>query len=210
MKVIQLAVGPIEANCYIVYKEGSSKAFLVDPGEEGSKITEQLEECGIDEVTHILLTHGHFDHVGAAAEMKRKTGAKVCIHEDDLDMLVNPENSFNVMMGVHFPPCEADMILKGGETIEAAGMDVYTLHTPGHSPGSICYITEDVMFSGDTLFYMSIGRTDFPGGSSLKISYSINKTLGSLKKDYTVYTGHGPKTTLAFEMLNNPYMKREK
>jgi hydroxyacylglutathione hydrolase len=208
MKIIQMAVGPIQANCYIVYKEGSSKAFVIDPGEECSKIMEKLKECGIDEVTHILLTHGHFDHVGAAEEMKRKTGAKVCIHEGDLDMLENPENSFNVMMGVHFRPCEADTTLKGGETIDAAGMDVYTLHTPGHSPGSVCYITEDVMFSGDTLFYMSIGRTDFPGASSAEIYDSLKK-LGSLKRDYTVYTGHGPKTTLAFEMHNNPYITRE-
>lgn len=210
MKVEQMAVGPLEANCYIVYKEDSNKAFVVDPGSDYLRIMEKLDECGIDEVTHIFLTHGHFDHVGAVAEIRKATGAKVCLNERDIDMLENPEDSFAARMGIYVRACKADMVLKGGETINAAGINVNVISTPGHSGGSVCYLAGDVMFSGDTLFYMSIGRTDFPGGSDKEISNSLGNVLGSLNKDYTVYTGHGPQTTLAFEMGNNPYIKRAK
>jgi hydroxyacylglutathione hydrolase len=210
MKIVQVPVGGIEANAYIVYKEGSGKAFVVDPGAECTNIMAQLDDCGIDEVTHILLTHGHFDHVGAVAEMKRATGAKVCIHTRDIDMLKSPKSSFAAKMGIHVPPCEPDMILKGGEKIDAAEMDVFVLHTPGHSGGSVCYLAEDALFAGDTLFYMACGRTDLPGGSDTEYANSLNTVLRSLKRDYIIYTGHGPQTTLFAEFRKNPFFKREK
>lgn len=210
MKVLTMPVGGIEANAYIVYREGHDKAFVVDPGDECESILSSLNEEGIDDVTHILITHGHFDHIGAVAELKRATGAKVCIHSRDLDLLRNPRNSFAAIMGIHVAPCEPEIVICGGETINAAGIDVHVLHTPGHSGGSVCYLAENALFSGDTLFHLSCGRTDLPGGDAAEYFDTLNKTLRSLKIDYTVYTGHGPQTSLFYEFRNNPFFKRHK
>ncbi len=208
MKVIKMTVGALDANAYIAYKEGSDKAFVVDPGGDEALILSRLDENGLEDVTHILLTHGHFDHIGAAAELRRATGAKVCIHERDARMLKSSRDSLAAMTGMHLQPCEADLILQGGETLDAADMDVYVLHTPGHSGGSVCYITEDAMFSGDSLFYMSCGRTDLPGGDPAEYYDTLHNTISGLKTDYTVYTGHGPETTLLGELRHNPFLKR--
>ena len=206
MRVIQVPVGEMQANAFIVFKDNSKKAFVVDPGADIEKICARLEYEGISEVTHILLTHGHFDHIGAAAKLKRRTGAKVCVHARDLPMLTSNEDSLAVFAGVSIEPVEADIVLHGGETIRAADIPVQVLHTPGHSGGSVCYLTGDIMFSGDTLFYMSCGRTDFPGSDPDEYHNSLHNVLGGLKKDYTVYTGHGIKTTLRAEFRSNPYL----
>lgn len=210
MKVVQIATGEMAANAFIVYKDDSKKAFVVDPGADFEKIKDQLDNLGISEVTHILLTHGHFDHIGAAAQLRAETGAKVCIHARDLSMLKSQEDNLSVLAGYSVPECEADIVLKGGETMTVADMKVEVLHTPGHSGGSVCYITGDAMFSGDTLFYMYCGRTDFPGSDSDEYAHSLSAVLGKLNKDYTVYTGHGIKTTLFAEFSNNPYLARAK
>jgi len=207
MKVIQIAVGDMAANAFIVYEQGSSKAFVIDPGADIGKIQRRLAQNGIDEVTHILLTHGHFDHIGALAQLKEATGATVCIHEADAPMLIDDRASHAVLAGMHIAPCEADVLLHGGETIMAADIPVQVLHTPGHSAGSVCYLSGDVMFSGDTLFYMYCGRTDLPGSSTEQYHHSLSVVLRGLKKDYLVYTGHGIKTTLADEFRHNMYLR---
>jgi glyoxylase-like metal-dependent hydrolase (beta-lactamase superfamily II) len=196
----------MQANAFIVYKENARKAFVIDPGADFEKIRTRLENENIDEVTHILLTHGHFDHIGAAAALKNLTGAKVCVHARDLSMLTSNDDSLASLAGVLIPPVEADVVLHGGETVMAADIPVQVLHTPGHSGGSVCYLTGDVMFSGDTLFYMYCGRTDFPGSDPDEYYRSLHTVLGGLHKDYTVYTGHGIKTTLKAEFKNNPYL----
>ena len=195
------------ANAFIVYQEGSTQAFVVDPGADFNKIQQRLASSGIEEVTHILLTHGHFDHIGTLAQLKEATGAPVCIHEADVPMLSDDRANLAVMAGMHITPCEADVILRGGETITAAGLPVQVLHTPGHSPGSVCYITGDVMFSGDTLFYLYCGRTDLPGSNTAQYHHSLGARLRGLKKDYKVYTGHGIKTSLFDEFQNNMYLR---
>lgn len=208
MNVVQVAVGEMISNAFIVYKEGTHKAFVVDPGADYLRIKKRLDDNGITEVTHILLTHGHFDHIGAAAQLKRETGAAVCIHRRDASMLQSDQDSLAVMAGVTIEPVKSDFIFEGGEVIVAADIEVEVLHTPGHSGGSVCYLAEDTMFSGDTLFYMYCGRTDFPGSDAAEYAHSLRDVLGSLKKDYTVYTGHGIKTTLFAEFQNNPFLAR--
>ena len=208
MRVIQVPTGEMQANAFIVFKDNSKKAFVVDPGADVEKICARLEYEGISEVTHILLTHGHFDHIGAAAELKKRTGAKVCVHARDLSMLTSSEDSLAVFAGASIEPVEADIVLHGGETIIAADIPVQVLHTPGHSGGSVCYLTGDIMFSGDTLFYMYCGRTDFPGSDPDEYEHSLSVVLGGLKKDYTVYTGHGIKTTLKAEFKSNPFLAK--
>ncbi len=208
MKVVQTAVGELMANAFVVYNEGSSKAFVVDPGADYERIKQRLDDNGITEVTHILMTHGHFDHIGAAAELKKQTGAKVCVHRRDALMLQSNIDSLAVMAGFSVEPVEPDVIFEGGESITAADIEVKVLHTPGHSGGSVCYLADDVMFSGDTLFYMYCGRTDFPGSDHDEYIHSLHDVLGRLQQDYTVYTGHGIKTTLFAEFINNPYLKK--
>lgn len=210
MKVIQIPAGVMGANAYIAFKEGSDRAFVVDPGGDCPDILAQLDDNGLEDITHILLTHGHFDHIGAAAELKRATGAKICIHERDANMLKSSKESLAAMAGFRITPCEADIVLHGGETIKAADMDVQVLHTPGHSGGSVCYITEGVMFSGDTLFYMSVGRTDLPGGDAAEFENTLKNIICAIKNDYTVYTGHGSETTLFSEFRRNPFLKGAK
>lgn len=207
MKVVRITAA-MDQNAYIVCKEGSDCAFVVDPGWGCDNILARLCEEGIEDVTHILLTHGHFDHTGAAAELRRATGAKVCVHERDAGMLKSPSDSLASMFGIRMQPCEADMLLRGGETLHAAGMEVRVLHTPGHSGGSVCYIAGDVMFSGDTLFYLSCGRTDLPGGDPIEYCDTLSGVIAKLGADYTVYTGHGPQTTLYNEIRNNPFFRR--
>ncbi len=208
MKVVQIAVGELMANAFVVYMEGSSKAFVVDPGADYPLIKKRLDDLGITEVTHILLTHGHFDHIGAAAELKKQTGARVCVHRRDASMLQSNIDSLAVMAGFSVEPVEPDVIFEGGESITAADIEVKVLHTPGHSGGSVCYLADDAMFSGDTLFYMYCGRTDFPSSDHDEYIHSLHDVLGQLKQDYTVYTGHGIKTTLFAEFINNPYLKK--
>ena len=208
MKIVQIAVGVMQANCFLVYQNDSKQAFLIDPGAQPDKITAHIEHYKIEKITHILLTHGHFDHIGALAEMKDRTGALVCVHERDADMLTSNEANLASSAGVAVKPCEADVILKDGDVISAAGFDVKVLHTPGHSGGSVCYLTENVMFSGDTLFYRFCGRTDFPGSDADEYYNTLNVILKSLKTDYHVYTGHGKKTTLFDEFKHNTFFER--
>ena len=208
MKVVQIATGVMQANCCLVYEDGTKEAFVVDPGAQVEKILEHIRHYKIETVTHILLTHGHFDHIGALAQLKEETGAKVCIHERDLSMLTSQVDNLAESASTSVAQCEADVVLKGGDIVKAAGMDVEVLHTPGHSGGSVCYLVSNVMFSGDTLFYMYCGRTDFPGSDTKEYYNSLNVVLRSLKKDYHVYTGHGIRTTLFAEFKNNPYFDR--
>ena len=205
MNVIQIATGPMQANAFLVY-EDTKEAFLIDPGEDAERILEKVRLCGIGKVTHILLTHGHFDHIGAVAQIKKETGAKVCIHRRDASMLKSQQDNLSVFAGMPVPETEADVVLEGGEMLMAAAMEVKVLHTPGHSGGSVCYIAGDNLFAGDTLFYRSVGRTDFPGSDPNEYRHSLQTVLRGLERDYTVYTGHGPSTTLYAEFSSNPFL----
>jgi len=208
MKIVQIATGVMQANCFLVYEDGAKQAFIIDPGAQIDKINAHIEHYGIETITHILLTHGHFDHIGALCELKEQTGAKVCIHGKDADMLSSNDTNLAASAYTAVKLCKPDVILHDRDVLKAAGIDVEVLHTPGHSGGSVCYLADNVMFSGDTLFYRFCGRTDFPGSDTDEYYHSLNVILKSLDQDYIVYTGHGVKTTLFAEFEQNPYFER--
>lgn len=198
MTVQCLTVGRLEENAYIL--AGEDGAVVIDPGAEYERIVRAL---GGKPCTHVLLTHAHIDHIGAAAGLQR-AGAKVYLHEADLPLL-NGRGNLADALGIPLEPFTPDVILKGGETLSLPCGQVRVLHTAGHTAGSVCYIVGDALFSGDTLFYMAAGRTDFPSGSVTALFDSLRNKLFALRGNYTVYSGHGQTTTLAFERENNPY-----
>ena len=199
-----LVTGPVAGNCYIVFDENKD-ALVIDPGDEADKILAEIEKNGVT-VSKIVLTHGHFDHTSAVPEVKAKTGAEVLIGEKDFDMTNSAKLSLAGPFGIGYTPFVCDTKLKEGDTITVGTMSYKIIETPGHTKGSICLIGEDVIFSGDTLFLGSCGRTDFPGGSFAEMKASL-KRLAQIDGNYYVYSGHGPRTTLDFERNNNPYME---
>jgi glyoxylase-like metal-dependent hydrolase (beta-lactamase superfamily II) len=204
MNIISKVVGDLQENCYIVYEK--KDAVVIDPGADAQKILDILKEKDLN-LTHILLTHGHFDHIGAVGEIKSRTGAQICIHFDDSDMLVSPQKNLSVFIGETLETYPADMYLYDGQIIETGGMRIKVLATPGHTPGGVSFEIGDNLFTGDTLFRLSVGRTDFPGSSTVKLNHSLTEVLGNLKKNYFVYPGHGPASTLDEEKEYNPFMR---
>ena len=205
MKILTCPVGYIAANCYIVYKEQNKLGFLVDPGGDAEKILETISSLKI-EVTHILLTHGHFDHIMAAAQLKKELHALLCIHPADQWMLASADacllRAFTGLSEM-FVPSQADILLENRTILHLAGEQVLILHTPGHSPGSVCFDTGTVLFSGDTLFAGSCGRWDLPGGDYSKLKQSLLQ-LAQLSGERIVYPGHGNCTSLEQERKTNP------
>ena len=206
MEVKVLQVGPIGTNCYILEDEKARAAAIIDPGDEAGRILQVIEDDGVD-VKYILLTHGHFDHIGGVAAVKAATGAKVVISAEDAPMLTSSRKSLAAFSFLSQAPAQADILVQDGDTVTLGNTVLTVLATPGHTPGGVCYIAGDCIFSGDTLFFCSCGRTDFPGGSSREIMDSLQK-LAALPGDYTVYPGHDRFSTLNFERQHNPYMKK--
>jgi glyoxylase-like metal-dependent hydrolase (beta-lactamase superfamily II) len=208
MKIIRLVLGAFQTNTYIVIR--GDMAVVIDPaadsgGTSAGKIMSAIEDEGA-QLSHILLTHGHFDHTSAAAELKAATGvrigARICIHEADAPMLGDVDKSFATSFPQLFKACKADMLFKDGDEIE--GFTV--MHTPGHSPGSVMFIIDDVIFSGDTLFANSVGRIDGWGGSHDAQQESLWQIRAMGTKDYRILPGHGEETTLAQEKAVNFYL----
>ena len=190
-----MPLGAYQTNCYILWDDAREDCVVIDPGYEPETVLRKAKALG-KSIAAILLTHGHFDHVGAVREIVDETNCLVVIHEKELSL---PE-SFTA------GPLYYTDTYDEGSTIFTCGMAFRILHTPGHTPGSVCILCENHMFSGDTLFQDSCGRTDLPGGDWKEIRKSLRR-LASLEKDYAVHPGHGPSTTLAEEKQYNLYMQ---
>ncbi|MFH1032418.1 MAG: MBL fold metallo-hydrolase [Chloroflexota bacterium] len=191
MIIETLEVGPIAANCYIVGDETTKEGLIIDPGDEASRILKKVKYLNL-KIKAIVLTHSHFDHIGAAKQVKQSTGAELAAHADDARGLIES------------PP---DRLLKGGDKIEIGKLSFLVLHTPGHSAGGISLLGQGVVFTGDTLFNFGIGRTDFPGSSYSQIMTSIHTKLLVLPDNTVVYPGHGPKSTIGIERQHNPFLR---
>jgi hydroxyacylglutathione hydrolase len=208
MDVRMLTVGPVQENCFIVRRDGADSALIIDPGEEADRLLQAVDELGV-KLEAILLTHTHFDHVGAVAPVARATGAPVYCPKLEVGVLAD------IMAFVPWPgfgPFEsydADETVEGGERLQLAGFDIDVIFTPGHSPGHVTYAIEDerALFSGDVLFQSSVGRTDLPGGDHATLMASIAGLLERYGDDTAVHPGHMGLTTLGRERATNPFLQ---
>ena len=198
-------VGPLQENCYLVRREGSDRALLIDPGDEAGKLRSAMEQLGT-EPEAILLTHTHFDHIGAVAPLARATGAPVYCPREELPVLADPSAFFGAMFGP-VEGWEAEHPLDGGQRLQLAGFDVDVIATPGHSPGHVTFVLDGALFSGDVLFQGSIGRTDLPGADHETLMESIAGLLESFDDDTKVHPGHMGLTTLGRERATNPFLQ---
>ncbi|HEX7299371.1 MAG TPA: MBL fold metallo-hydrolase [Solirubrobacteraceae bacterium] len=203
--VRMFTVGAIQENCYLVRREGSDRALLVDPGDEAPRLLRAMDELSVDPDA-ILLTHTHFDHIGAVAPVARATGAPVYCPRAELGALENP-GAFTPPMFGAIEGWEAEHALDGGERLELAGFDVEVIATPGHSPGHVTFAFDGALFSGDVLFQGSVGRTDLPGADHATLMASIATLLERFDDDTKVHPGHMGLTTLGRERATNPFLQ---
>ena len=209
LDVRKFTVGPVQENCFIVRRKDSSTGLIVDPGDEADKLLEAIERLGIDSVAAILITHTHFDHIGAVAPLAEATKAPVYCPELETQVLANVMDYVPWPGFGPFESYEADHTIAGGETLEIAGLDIDVIFTPGHSPGHVTYAIadHDALFSGDVLFQGSVGRVDLPGGDWPTLLASIDNLLSAYPAETTVYPGHMGVTTLGRERAINPFLR---
>jgi glyoxylase-like metal-dependent hydrolase (beta-lactamase superfamily II) len=207
MHIVTLIVSPFATNCYILGCEETNKAAVIDPGDNAESIIQEAASRKL-EIDKILLTHGHTDHVSACKRVKDATGADVYIHQKDVPLLAEaPRMALMFGWSVGEVP-EPDKYLEEGDKITVGGIELVVMHTPGHSPGGVCFKGDGFIFSGDTLFAGSIGRTDLPGGSYQELISMIKDKIMILPEDTQVLSGHGPATTVGTELRVNPFVGR--
>jgi hydroxyacylglutathione hydrolase len=202
-------VGPVQENCYIVRRPGATEAVIVDPGDDAPRILAALEALEIELVAAILITHTHFDHIGAVAPVARATGAPVYCPELETRVLANIMDFVPWPGFGPFESYEADHTVSGGDMLELAGLTFDVVFTPGHSPGHVTYAArgEGALFSGDVLFQGSVGRVDLPGGDWPTLLASIGSLTSTFAPETTVYPGHMGLTTLGQESATNPFLR---
>ena len=205
MFLTALTVGPVQTNCYIIACDETKKAIVVDPGDEVDRILEVIEKNHLNLIA-IVNTHGHFDHTGGNAELKKQTGAPIGIHESDAFMLPILSETAD-LFGLSVPNSPpADTYFVSGQTLEMGNISFTVLSVPGHTPGGIALYTPGKVFVGDSLFSGSIGRTDLPGGNLNVLLEGIRAQLFTLPDETVVYPGHGPETTIGEEKITNPFL----
>lgn len=206
MEMKHYCVGQVATNCYFAINEETKEMLVIDPGDSAQMLAEKIKKEGLKPKA-VLLTHGHFDHAMAAEELAELFGIPVYAHEAEKDTLEDSGKNVSIMIGRR-DSYHADVYVRDGEVLQLAGMELKVLHTPGHTAGGCCYYLEKekVLFSGDTLFCQSVGRTDFPGGSMSKLVRSIKEKLMPLPDEVRVYPGHMGLTTIGTERARNPYL----
>lgn len=201
MLIKKIVVGPMESNCYLAGDEDTKEIFVIDPGGDYNKIKKIIDQAGLKPKV-VINTHGHGDHIGANKEFN----IPVWIHRLDADFLTDPSKNLSGAFGFFLKTKTASRLLEDGDILSVGKYKLEVIHTPGHTPGSICLKTEGVVFTGDTLFCQGIGRTDFAYGSEEDILRSIKERLFALDDDYIIYPGHGPSSTIGNEEQNNSYL----
>ncbi|KMK76969.1 MBL fold metallo-hydrolase [Alkalihalobacillus pseudalcaliphilus] len=206
MPVLQIPLGPLQTNAYILYNQ-DNEAVIFDPGHESKKLTAIIKDKGLKPLA-ILLTHAHFDHIGAVEDIRQTFQIPVYVHNLEQDWLENPAKNGSTRFGESIVANAADQLIHEDDTLQIGPFSFSTLHTPGHSPGSVSYYFQDehVVFSGDVLFQQSIGRTDLPGGEHQTLLHSIHTKLLHLPEETAVACGHGPATSIGAEMDSNPFL----
>lgn len=205
MIVKRLVVGALSANCYIVGSETSGSGMIIDPGGNATDILNAVRSSRL-RIENIVLTHGHSDHIAALYDIQTKTGAGVAVHREDAQFL-RGRGDTSMMFGISYrTPDHPDRLLDDGDIIEVGDMDFTVVHTPGHTPGGICLLGDEGVFTGDTLFYHSIGTTMMPGSSRSQLVESIRRRLMVLPDETVVYPGHGRQTTIGAERKSNRYL----
>ncbi len=205
LKVKRLTVGKMQSNCYIVFDPDTLKAVIIDPGADANLIIEYSQKLNVD-ICHIILTHAHFDHMGASDALMQKFGCDLYVSCDDFQLLKDPHLNLSDQFDSFIIVSGSNIVTVSENTTKLIGHDFEFISTPGHTNGSVCIKTDNCIFTGDTLFYMSIGNDFPPYGSIQKEISSIKNKLFTLKGDYVCYPGHGEQTTLDFERKNNPYL----
>ena len=206
MKVQTVVVGPLETNCYLVYCEATRECAIVDPGADPDRIFLEISELSL-KPTALLNTHGHLDHIGANRDMKDHYAVPLMIHASDKPFLDSVQNNeLRFWLNAKDSP-SADRYLEEGQDIPIGRSSLRVIHTPGHTPGSVCFLGKDFLLSGDTLFCEGVGRTDLPGGSGRQLEESIRTKILTLPDGLDVFPGHGPRTTVGREKSNNPFVE---
>lgn len=206
LRVEQYVVGPVMTNCYFAVNEDTNEMLVIDPGDAGEMLIHKIKEKNLTPVA-VLLTHGHFDHAGAAKTVADAFGIEIYAEEHEKETLDNPAVNLSGMSGMQ-EAYRADCFIKDGDSLELAGFEIQVLFTPGHTKGGCCYYIEkeQTVFSGDTLFCESVGRTDFPGGSATVLLRSIEEKLMPMPGQTKVYPGHNDMTTIGWERQYNPFL----
>jgi len=206
MYLERMEVGPVLTNCYLVGCEETREGLLIDPGGDGERILNAVRRAGLT-VRQLLNTHGHADHIAANAAVKRALDCAILVHEADADMITSREASLLDWIPGGEPSPQADRRLRDGDRVVVGTLEFRVVHLPGHTPGGIGLLDEAVLFSGDTLFAESMGRTDLPGGSEDALLRSLGERIAPLEETVAVYPGHGPPTTIGREKERNPYLR---